>query len=37
MLLRQEMHRDIKHLHEELVVPHRELQGLRKAANHQDP
>lgn len=35
--LRHEMHRDIKHLHEDLVVMQRELEGLREALINRNP
>jgi voltage-gated potassium channel len=36
-LLRREMYRDIKRLHEEISVLHEELRGLRKAVSRNDP
>ncbi len=36
-LLRHEMHRDIKRLHEEMVVIRKELQGLRESASAGSP
>ncbi|CAN7593526.1 potassium channel family protein [Trinickia sp. LjRoot230] len=36
-LLRHEMHQDIKRLHEEMAVIHKELQGLRESMNTKWP